>query len=78
MRVCPFPQFLVGKKKTGFSFVPTSMAFVPGLETAFFAGGQDAIQVWTVDPEAKKLEQATTMLGKIKRTLVTLLVSMKS
>ena len=59
----------MGKKSYGRPFSPTCLGFLSGRDDVFVAGGSNALQMWTVDREAKKMESSYVGLGKLKRNI---------
>ena len=66
--------FPVGRKTYGRPFSPTSLCFVPGRDDVFVAGGNNAVQVWTFEPESRKVDNEYVGLGKLKRNIKNMMV----
>ena len=66
--------FPVGRKTYGRPFAPSSLCFVAGRDDVFVAGGNNAVQVWTFDPESRKLDNEYVGLGKLKRNIKNMMV----
>ena len=64
----------MGRKTYGRPFAPSSLCFVAGRDDVFVAGGNNAVQVWTFDPESRKLDNEYVGLGKLKRNIKNMMV----
>ena len=62
----------MGRKTYGRPFTPSNLCFVN--ENVFVAGGNNAVQVWTFDPESRKLDNEYVGLGKLKRNIKNMMV----
>ena len=70
-----FLSFVVGKRSSARPFVASCLAFSTFRDDIFMLGGQDAVVVWTLNEDTRKLSQTTVTLGKVKRNITNLLVS---
>jgi hypothetical protein len=67
--------FSVGRSSFGRPFSASCVCFVPERDDLFLVGGgQDTVQVWSLDKFNKKLECSVVGLGKLKRSISNMLV----
>ena len=65
----------MGRKTYGRPFTPSSLCFLAGRDdNVFVAGGNNAVQVWTFDPDSRKLDNEYVGLGKLKRNIKNMMV----
>ncbi len=62
-------MILVGRKTYGRPFAPACLSFLAGRDDVFLAGGNNAVQVWSVDAAGKRMESEYVGLGKLKRNI---------
>ena len=65
----------MGKRTSARPFVASSLTFSPLRNDIFMIGGQDALHVWRLDMQNKRINQTAINLGKIRRNITSLMVS---
>ena len=73
MHLCSF-IFAVSKRTSARPFVASCLSFSTFRDDIFMLGGQDAVVVWRLNEDTRKLSQTTVTLGKVKRNITNLLV----
>lgn len=69
----------MGRKTYGRPFTPSSLCFLAGRDdNVFVAGGNNAVQVWTFDPDSRKLDNEYVGLGKLKRNIKNMMVRVRA
>ena len=66
--------FAVSKRTSARPFVASCLSFSTFRDDIFMLGGQDAVVVWRLNEDTRKLSQTTVTLGKVKRNITNLLV----
>ena len=53
----------------------TRLKFAPNFDNVFLVGGTDAVHLWKLNEETRKATNSIIPLGKIKRTISDMVVS---